>query len=100
VYIPDEDDDFMDDQQPGENEDYNYGWDNPQPVDVQPDSEVTKLNNSLFSAMYRTLLFDLFSRCRPTMLALLPRLNPCITRLLDHGSSSRRPQPRALCHLP
>jgi hypothetical protein len=45
VYIPDEDDDFMDEQQPGENEDYNYGWDNPPPAHVQPDSEVTKLNN-------------------------------------------------------
>jgi hypothetical protein len=94
--MPDEDDDYMDEELPGENDDYGYGWDDPPSYDVQPDNEVINLINSLFSAT--TLFFDLFSPCRLIMLALLPRLNPCSILRLVRGLSSLLPQPRALCH--
>jgi hypothetical protein len=95
VYIPDEDDDCLDEEPPGENDDYGYGWDDPPSYDVQPDNEVIYLINSLFTAT--TLFSHLFSPSRLMLLALLPRLNPCSIHRLVRGLSSLLPQPRALC---
>jgi len=98
VYIPDEDDDCLDEEPTGENDDYGYGWDDPPSYDVQPDNAVINLINSLFTAT--TLFFDLFSPCRLIMFALLLRSIPCSIHRLVRGLSSLRPQPRALCRCP